>query len=364
MSSYSKIAKVSLNLGVFLIGLFTTSLLIKKNLPSPELAVIDSKLDYFEADKDEYEVLFLGSSRMYRHLIPTTFDQEMADQGYELDSFNFGVYSMKFAESYFVLNKILALKPKNLQYIFMDYAWHFKVGSDNWRTDRGAHYHTFSHSLWIFQSILKSQEDSVINKAILLFDNTVPLLYNYSNTSKLKELVQSWKLFGSKVSATESNSEQGYQEPNQDGYFSIERENDPSFEQRRLKLLQELDEYKQSKRKLGKIKTQTKRGLSKYELAEIEKLTNKLEQEGIKIIWVNSPVVRGTTLKRQLRLDNSYQKGSIRNLISLNDPAQYPSLFQSSHRFDWQHLNEKGSEEFTKILTGDFAQKLEREEIK
>ena len=107
MSGYSKIAKLSLNLGIFLVGLFATSLLIKKFLPSPELAVIDSKLDYFEADKDDYEVLFLGSSRMYRHLIPKTFDQEMAAQGYELDSFNFGVYSMKFAESYFVLNKIL-----------------------------------------------------------------------------------------------------------------------------------------------------------------------------------------------------------------------------------------------------------------
>lgn len=364
MSNYLKIAKASLNIGIFLAGLLITSISIKKVLPSPKLAVIDSKLDHFAAEKDEYEVLFLGSSRMYRHLIPKTFDREMDAYGHELDSFNFGVYSMKFAESYFILNKLLDLKPKNLQYIFMDYGWDFRVGADNWRTDRGSHHHTFARSTWIFQSILKSQEDSVIRKAFLLFDNAVPLVYNYSNTGKLKELLQSWERFGSEVSATKPNSEQGYQEPDKDGYFPIEKEKDPSFEKRRQKLLQELDEYEQSKPKLSKIKTKTKQGLSKYELTEIEKLTTKLEQQGIKIIWVNSPVVRGKTANRQFRLDNSYQDGSIQNLISFSDPEQYPTLFQFSKRFDWQHLNQKGSEEFTKLLTKDFAKKLEQEEIK
>lgn len=89
-------------------------------IPSPEIPLVTSRLENFAKNKDKYNAVFIGSSRIYRHIVPSEFDKLMERRGKEIKSYNFGIYSMRSLESYFFLKKILAMEPKNLEYVFIE----------------------------------------------------------------------------------------------------------------------------------------------------------------------------------------------------------------------------------------------------
>src|SRR5207237_944797 len=50
-------------------------------LPSPNIDEVSDKLRFFAQHKDEFDTLFLGSSRTYHEVSPPIFDQVMRDNG-------------------------------------------------------------------------------------------------------------------------------------------------------------------------------------------------------------------------------------------------------------------------------------------
>lgn len=76
---------------------------------------VERKFAYFAAHKDEYDFVFVGSSRVMNQLSPKVFDAEMAAAGRPCRSFNLGVAAMFLPECSFVINQILALRPSRLR---------------------------------------------------------------------------------------------------------------------------------------------------------------------------------------------------------------------------------------------------------
>jgi hypothetical protein len=85
-----------------------------------ELPVIDEKLAHFAAHKNDYDTLFFGSSRTYRHLLPSQFDAVTAAAGVPTKSFNFGIDGMFPPEDGYVAEKLFALKPQRLKRVFIE----------------------------------------------------------------------------------------------------------------------------------------------------------------------------------------------------------------------------------------------------
>jgi len=65
----------------FAAGLFGTSLLIGVRLPFPRIAIVSEKVDWLEAHGEEYDTLFIGSSRVYHQIIPELFDRSWRKPG-------------------------------------------------------------------------------------------------------------------------------------------------------------------------------------------------------------------------------------------------------------------------------------------
>lgn len=105
---------------------FATHVLLGRTLETrPDLRLLaDSveaqKFAQFRAHRDEYDLVYVGTSRVYRGFDPATFDQTLAELGHPLRSYNFGLVGMGYLEQRFIVDWILALRPARLRWLLIE----------------------------------------------------------------------------------------------------------------------------------------------------------------------------------------------------------------------------------------------------
>ena len=99
---------------LFFASLALSAKVISRLIPPAPIPQFSEKLAHFAAHKDEYDTLFIGSSRTFRQILPSLFDPLMAAGGQPARSFNFGLDGMFSPEDAYVAEKIFALHPSRL----------------------------------------------------------------------------------------------------------------------------------------------------------------------------------------------------------------------------------------------------------
>ncbi len=97
---------------------------IGRRLPFPNVPDLAARLHYYEKHRDQYDTLFIGSSRFRHQVMPEAFDAEANAEGVATRSINIGYAGMWLPESYYFLRQFLALKSTHLKWVvieFMDY---------------------------------------------------------------------------------------------------------------------------------------------------------------------------------------------------------------------------------------------------
>jgi hypothetical protein len=97
-----------------------TCLVLHAFLPEPNIGDVGSKLRFFATHKDDFDTIFVGSSRIYYGVSPSVFDQVLAENGIPSRSFNFGGSGMSPPEEFYVLEQILTLNSPNLKRVFLE----------------------------------------------------------------------------------------------------------------------------------------------------------------------------------------------------------------------------------------------------
>src|SRR6266496_289050 len=111
-----------INSGIGLSAFLLTCMGLHAILPFPAIdGGVSQKLRFFAVHKDEFDTLFIGSSRIYFQISPAIFDRVMREEGIPTRSFNFGIGGMYLPESAYVLEQLLNTKPRNLKWVFIEY---------------------------------------------------------------------------------------------------------------------------------------------------------------------------------------------------------------------------------------------------
>ena len=100
--------------------LLATSAVYHALLPPAIPEGVVEKLQFFAKHKDEFDTLFLGSSRFYYAVSPEIFDNVTRENGLSTRTFNFGVDGMNPPENFYVLEQILKTEPRHLKRIFVE----------------------------------------------------------------------------------------------------------------------------------------------------------------------------------------------------------------------------------------------------
>jgi len=81
---------------------------------------VSSKLHWCEAHKDNFDIVFVGSSRVFHGLSPRIFDQVASASGQHWRSFNLGMDKMGMAQSMAIIRELVATSPRHLKYVFFE----------------------------------------------------------------------------------------------------------------------------------------------------------------------------------------------------------------------------------------------------
>ena len=308
--------------------------------------------DYFREHKDEYDVVFVGSSLFYRQIIPKEFDFRLRKEGYEVKSFNFGIPGMYFHEANVVIEHLLALKPKRLKWLFIDSGnGENLLGRRNWYTNRAVQYHTPNETWSIIADIMEYDEPFTVRTQAAFEHATQMLMYSF-HVGRGPKIVRQFLLdngiFGKKREARVRNQ----------GFLSADdshRDGGKRPNRRRLNFLKQQNGFSQL---VKEAQEEIKRGLQLKESYQRRFVNQaaKIRQAGIEPIYVVGPIAS----YRQISLLAA--ENDLITLFAYNDPAQYLTLYQPNLRFDHVHVNRNGARILTRLVARDFAAFLEDKE--
>ena len=108
--------------GRFLAAGLEVVLFLAVSLPlsGQPLSRIQRKVAYVSQHKDAYDILFVGSSRVFHGVSPGIFDQVAAKSGEHWRSFNLGMDEMGMAQSMDVIREVMAAHPARLKYVVFE----------------------------------------------------------------------------------------------------------------------------------------------------------------------------------------------------------------------------------------------------
>jgi hypothetical protein len=339
---------------IFILALISTAGLINTVLPSSvspqNLGDISLKFQYFSEHKDDYDVIFLGPSTTYQGVIPKVFDETMAANGKSVKSFNFGIMAANVAEMDFYLQKILALKPANLKWIFLDCLVDFFMEYAP-TAAKNVYWHTPIKTIENFQLI--SESTSTFKEKISgFYANSVSFLYRwlgigyFSNFWQQKSEVLPQGISGDKL----------IQEA---GYYAMDwLENSEKGKQ--IFLSKRLESYQQqlNQSKSGVfVRGKDTYPLNSYAIKIIKNIDSRIDsQNKMQAIFFIPPVLN--TDFDNSAITKAYNNGYISNLFAFNKPNTFTTLYEVDRRSDGRHLNHQGAQEFTRIFAAEFSQYL------
>jgi hypothetical protein len=131
------------------VGGFALTLLLLHaafDLP-PRIEGYSDKIAFFEENADRYSVLFVGSSRVFRHAVPAAFDEAAAESGLQVRSFNLGVDALTLIELKTLLEAIARLGSGSPRYVLIEPALGVGLHARNVATIRAAYFRDLDNTM-------------------------------------------------------------------------------------------------------------------------------------------------------------------------------------------------------------------------
>jgi hypothetical protein len=328
-------------------------------LPFPEIdGGVSQKFRFFSAHKDEFDTLFIGSSRIYFQISPAIFDRATRESGLPTHSFNFGIGGMYLPESSYLLEQILNLKPRKLRWVFIEYDELQTKWSHENQTSRRALYwadwkrvslllrkltDAGTDPLWLstptkLRDIVLRQNDEKNTRSLLTFYAT-QFEKKYTNVARAADVLNYF------VGRDTNERRAGYLGAASDGYVIRPGGMYPS-------------QAATYERGLAAAMAEAgTRALSPYAVEGYRQCAQEVRNIGARPIFLITP----STTQINVATESTGLPGVV---MAFNNPRAYPNLYRSSVRRDEQHLTKSGSEEFTRIVAANFVELARAGEIK
>lgn len=339
------------NTGIGAAAFLITCVGLRVVLPFPEIdGGVSQKFRFFAAHKDEFDTLFIGSSRVYFQISPAIFDRVTRESGMPTHSFNFGVGGMYLPETGYLLEQILNLKPRNLRWVFIEYDELQTKWSPENQTSRRALYwadwkrvslllrkltHAGTDPLWLpspakLRDIVLRQKDEKNTRSLLTF-YTGQFEKNYTNVARAADVLQYF------LGRDTKERRVRYLGVASDGYVTRPNRMSPtqvaSYEGGLAAAMAQTDTHP----------------LSSYAVEAYRQCAEEVRKIGAMPIFLITP----STTEINVASESNGLTGVV---MAFNNPRTYPNLYRSSVRRDGQHLTKSGAEEFTRIVAANFVE--------
>ncbi len=329
------------NVSIFLLALAGVHWLLDAFLPLPDLGKVSEKLAYFERHKDEFDAVFVGSSRVYRQIAPALFDEQVTTAtGQPMRSFNLGAPSMFLPESLFVIDRIMAQRPVRLRWMFIELDDpRPRVEEHAGLVQREVYWHGWRETLLTCIDVLTARGIHKGDRVHMFVHQGMLFGRCWTHLGFAHE----WLADRTVERAVPVAATDGY-----DPYHGIlgQKQSDTKDPAADVK------NFLASTRALatGVARASSPPTASLPLRWLLREKVRALRARGIEPLFVIPPVTTAETEFLALS-----KQGVLPTLFAFNDPVSYPDLYQVAMRADTMHLNEPGARLFTHLLAGKFA---------
>ena len=335
------------NVALFLVAFSVATATIREATPER------LKNEWFKKERDNFEIVFLGSSHVYRQLNPAILDSTLTARGHSLRSFNFGVPGMRFPEAVYMAHRTLDWAPKNLRFLVLELGdWRTDIREENLRTERMVYWHSLPITLQLFSAIWS--EDLPLQERLLR-----SWTHLHHMALRLGNVDQGPVLWEALV----KGERESFYLPNGTlrpglgldgkGYRPLDLEaSTKTFRQRRQEFLNDLRGFRSARTELRSKKWEGEKDSNLA--AAIDSLRARAAKQGVEVLCLVLPGYEKPEGWLQLHLD-----GHLPLFLAFNDPDAYSELYRAKHRWDLFHLNEAGANKLSSTFANEFADWLE-----
>jgi len=122
--------------------------------PMPDSYGLRDRFSYIKEHKDEFDTLFLGSSRIARGVVTSEIEEVFRNRGILWSTFNLGHPAMAAYEADFYLRKVLSWKPARLKWVFIELdKWLYTTEKFGEFTDRVVYWHSPAETRNMLESL-------------------------------------------------------------------------------------------------------------------------------------------------------------------------------------------------------------------
>lgn len=330
--------RIPLCTGAFALGLLGAAALGSALMAPPHLSVLSEKRAHLLADAEHYDTIFIGSSRVYRGIVPAVFDDEMRALGQPTRSFNFAMDGVWPPESFSRVRELLRDRVR-ARWVFIELLpVNPRLQPESARTLRSIYWHDWHHTLLAWRSVAEIGSFSAAERWSLAALHAELLLRNFTQLSRATTLLAPRLLPELEKSARRDSDLDPPWLAGRGFLAEPEREMPAATA---LAYRGELAAYEQ------RLET---RPLPPALRDEVRELTNEVRATGAVPIFFITP-----STSRAENFSTLRAQGIDADLVSLKDPARFPALFDPSLHFDGPHLNERGARELSRTLAREAA---------
>lgn len=318
---------------------------LQRNLISyPEHYEIGPKLEHLRVNPGAYDVIYLGSSAVFRHFVPEAFDTRLSELGHELRSFNLGSAALVGLEADRALRDLLAIEGLDVDYIVLDMTTFDSapLGGGEANTDRRVHWHDFEGTWKVLRLTLEDKRMSWMGRTRSARSHLGSFCWHVANYGQGPRLVAG--LMGS--DSSEASAPWIVEDR---GYLSLEDTDDPFVRARRKKLIENPSELTVAVAALRRARRQGPGGEAGGQWIYRE------QAEAIRAAGARPLYVIPASLKPTRPLWALDGREGFPPQLSYNDPLRYPKYFELRNHFDKNHLTRHAAKLFSRNFAEDFA---------
>ena len=332
----------TLNFAAFVSGFALVACALTAGIPPVRPQPIAAKLEWLAAHGEQYDTFFIGSSRVYRQIIPGLFDAEMERLGVKTRSFSLAADGMRPPEDELVLERAFASRKSPVRFLVVECnPIDSGLAEEDKGTARAVYWHDTARLIRLWRKCwseapskpLGSRVSRVWKRLRQFPSHAQHWVWNEVRLGLGNDLLSQWVFGPAQRDDAKEIGADGYRPPKSGGQMTGGK----------------LRGYERQLAAALKTPALPDAGdaESQAALAWKKALAGRY---GARLVLLSSPFLRPEIFLPGIREGITF--------LDYSDPARYPSLYAPGNRCDPGHLNVPGSEIYTRLVARQLAAEI------
>lgn len=319
---------------------------------SPNLGLLSQKAEHLRAAHDDYNVLLVGTSRVYRGVDPIQLQRAAEGHGCDIRAFNFGVSKLRATELRELKERVTPAMLQGYDLILMSPLSLSGIASANWGSSRIQHfadwegYWTSLHDIWDAaipgpKGFLKKVQFSLMLSG--------SYVYRQLGIGRLAIMLRGGDVRDANSPSGDLFDGDAVVDLSRHGYVALDHEPSDTFLVRGRKILEEPGPFEAMKQN-GPSADAFQGKVAEKAWRRIDRGIEHFSSFGVPIALILPPMPPSRA--RDVALSHVGEAKGV-PVLNYNQVDRYPDLFERKHWFDYYHVNQDGAEILTNLIAQD-----------